>query len=168
MSQCLRCGNCCTRFGVCITPFDIKRISKTTGLAPTDIADFILEPRKRERREPAILIDGKKCLLVLKRDIDDVCLFYSKMGCKTYLSRPMLCRTYPFTLKNKKLVNMNSRACNSCWYPLYNDEKQYFKDILRYSREVEKYRKIAEDWNKKGGTFKDFLIFVCNYKLVKK
>jgi len=125
-------------------------------------ADYIPEPKKRERTEPAILIDGKRCLLVLKRDENDVCFFYSKNGCTAYFFRPMLCRTYPFTLKNKKLVDMKSRSCEVCWYPKEKDESQYICDIEIYLEELERYKRIAELWNKKGGgTFEEFLSFIC-------
>jgi Fe-S-cluster containining protein len=160
MNKCLRCGNCCTRFGVCITPFDIRRIVKTTGLKPSEFADYISEPKERERKEPAILIDGKPSLLVLRRNQNNVCFFYSPSGCKAYSFRPMLCRTYPFKLEEGKLRDMRSRACIECWHP---DEKseceyEYVHDIKKYEKEIEEYKKIAEKWNAKGGgSFRKFL-----------
>lgn len=36
--ECLRCGNCCTRFGVCVTPFDALRIMEFTGMGEEEYA----------------------------------------------------------------------------------------------------------------------------------
>ncbi|MEK6979078.1 MAG: YkgJ family cysteine cluster protein [Candidatus Micrarchaeota archaeon] len=166
---CLRCGNCCTRFGVCVTPFDIERIKKETGLKPEEFLDIVPDFPNRERKEPAILIDGKPFILVLKRKRkqDEICNFYSEdgQGCMIYDSRPMLCRTYPFIVRNNKLLDVNSRACVECWYPGSPDKEQYLVDLKIYGRNISKYKKIAEKWNKKGGgSFKEFLRFISKDK----
>ncbi len=59
---------------------------------------------------------------------------------------------------------MKSRACEQCWQPNEKDEAQYIRDIEMYLEELEKYKLIAELWNKKGGgTFEEFLSFICKY-----
>ena len=147
---CLRCGNCCTRFGVCVTPFDILRIVEATGLAPSRFVSSIPEPSDRERTEPAILIDGEPRLLVLRWKRARICMFFSKKGCRIYEDRPMLCRTYPFRFEtghrtNGHLVDMGSRACPMFWK---SSNPQYESDLLRYESELKRYRAIAEKWNK--------------------
>ena len=157
--NCMRCGRCCTSFGVCITPFDIERISQATGMDPILFVMAIPEPPEREREEPAVLINGKKSLIVLRWSRENICAFYSATGCKIYENRPMLCRTYPFNLdKNKKLVNMNSRACPKKWTP--ESKRGYLEDLKKYKKEIEAYQKIAGEWNAKdGGTLRSFLDF---------
>jgi len=165
--SCLRCGNCCTRFGVCVTHSDAKRISEATGMKPEEFLDLIPEPPEREREEPAILIDGEPCLLVLKRQIEDVCFFYNGNGCEIYKSRPMLCRSYPYKvsgLESRVLNEMYSRACPGCWHPEGKEKKQYLADCKKYRKEVEEYRKLAEEWNKHGGSFQEFLAFIATNK----
>jgi Fe-S-cluster containining protein len=157
---CMRCGNCCTRFGVCITPFDIKRISEAQGKPPASFVSLVLEPPQRERREPAIIIDGKRRLLVLKRDARDICCFYAASGCLSYESRPMLCRTYPFRLEGRKLVDMKSRACPMDWMPKREEKKAYLKDLMAYEKEIKAYAKLAKEWNRDGGgSLREFLAF---------
>ncbi len=145
---CTRCGACCTSFGVCITPSDIKRISSATGLPPAEFVDTIQDYPGRERTEPAFLIGGEMQILVLKRSPQNVCFFYSPQGCKIYLHRPLLCRTYPFKSRMKE---MRSRACPSRWLPKGKEKLQYEKDLKLYEKELKSFQKFAEEWNSKGG-----------------
>lgn len=166
-TSCLRCGNCCTRFGVCVTPENAKRISQAAGMKMGEFLDLVPEPPEREREEPAILIDDEPCLLVLKRKVDDICLFYNGKGCKIYESRPMLCRSYPYKvlgLGSSVLSEMKSRACAGCWHPVGKEKKQYLADCKRYQRDVEDYRILAKEWNKRGGTFQEFLASIITNK----
>jgi Fe-S-cluster containining protein len=159
MTGCLRCGRCCTQFGVCITLFDIKRIADATGKAPMHFISLIDDYENRERKEPAIIIDGKPMLLVLKRDAKEVCCFYSGNGCAAYENRPMLCRCYPFVLQNGKLIELKSRACQKKWV-LDDDEKaQYERDASQYEKELAAYKRIADEWNKRGGSLNGFIRF---------
>ncbi len=160
MGGCARCGRCCTNFGVCVTPADILRLSRATGLKPSEICMAIDEPPERERGEPAILIDGKPSLLVLrwKGNAGRRCFFYSENGCMAYESRPMLCRTYPFRLKAGSLKDMASRACPRLWLPA--DKGRYLSDLAQYEEDVRGYRAIAKDWNRaRGGSLEKFLSF---------
>lgn len=182
-SSCLRCGKCCTRFAVCITPFDIIRIMDATGKGPAGFVDSVPEPPARERTEPAIMIDGEMSLLVLKRgDAGDcapsvpgarrarsegeanVCHFYSQSGCRVYFGRPMLCRSYPFSVQCSvsgvlNFVDVRSRACERRWLPEGAEKKQYLRDCVQYKDEVAAYKKIADEWNKAGGSMGEFLTF---------
>lgn len=152
---CTRCGACCTSFGVCITPADIRRISSATGLPPSEFVDTVQDYPGRERTEPALPINGEMRILVLKRSQSNVCAFYSPEGCRIYPHRPILCRTYPF---KKGMQNMLSRACPSRWVPKGKEKEQYEKDLLLYEKELKSFRKFAERWNSKGGgTLKELL-----------
>lgn len=146
--SCLRCGACCTSFGVCITPSDIIRISLATGMHPSRFIDTVQDYPNRERKEPALLIDEEKQILVLKRSPENVCFFYSDEGCRIYHYRPLLCRTYPF---REGMKNMLSRACPSEWAPEGSEKEQYGHDILLYEKELVEFQKFAEGWNSNGG-----------------
>jgi len=173
-SSCLRCGKCCTSFGVCITPFDMARIARATRKKPEEFVDTVPEPPKRERTEPAIVIDGGRSLLVLKRDAFNVCYFYSGDECIVYKSRPMLCRTYPFRVssplfsvqngkpgtQDSKLETVSSRACPEKWLPKCEEGRKYQRDCKKYEKEVDTYSRIADEWNSKGGgSLKKFVEF---------
>lgn len=145
----MRCGKCCTSFGVCITSFDIARIVKASNgkLKPYDFVAITSEPPERERIEPAVFIEGAPYLLILKWKKAQDCIFYEKgIGCIAYLSRPMLCRTYPFRLEGNQLKNMKSRACPEAWAP--EGDSQYATDLKTYEKELTEYKKIVDKWNK--------------------
>lgn len=157
---CLRCGNCCTQFGVCVTPFDIAGIIEGAGVDAEEFLSLIDDYPEREREEPAVLIDGKMQIVVLKRDLGEVCCFYSKEGCRIYECRPYLCRAYPFIIRGGKLAETKSRACIRCWEPTAAEKKQYLEDATIYAKQVKEYKKIAEEWNSEGGgDFRSFLKF---------
>ncbi len=158
--SCLRCGKCCTQFGVCVTPFDILRISEGTGMKPGAFLSLVDDYSEREREEPAVLIDGKMQIVVLKRSAGKICFFYSKEGCNIYEFRPYLCRAYPFMIRNGKITETKSRACIGYWNPGEAGKRQYLKDAKIYAKQVKEYKKIAEEWNSGGGgDFRSFLKF---------
>lgn len=158
MGTCMRCGNCCTQFGVCITPFDIRRIAAATGMKAEEFVAVIDVPRERERHEPAVMISGRPSLLVLKWRKDRICMFYEPGKCGIYDVRPMLCRTYPFVLTRHEIADIPGRVCPRKWAPEHY--AIYGAYLEQYRREVELYRAIAEAWNRgRGGSLGAFLRF---------
>ncbi len=175
MGECLRSGNCCTNFGVCVTPFDISRIAAGTGLQPVDFVMAIPEPPNRERAEPAVLIDGVPCLIVLRWQTKRVCKFYGPNGCTIYSARPNLCRTYPFAFsENRELIEVTARACPARWMPDDLALDQYLVDLAEYKKDVLTYKEIAKKWNilasrkppqktgLRGTSLPDFLEFISS------
>ena len=161
VGSCLRCGKCCTSFGVCLTSFDLIRIIDHTGLDPKDFVQFMPEQPDRERTELAILIDGEFFLMVLKWNKKFDCCFYGKSGCNIYPARPMLCRTYPFCLKSGKLTDTKSRSCSDNWVPEDIDLMRYCTDMTQYRKEVNRYNQLVKAWNKSGGgTLENFLNYI--------
>lgn len=163
MGSCLRSGNCCTNFGVCVTSFDIVRLIKTTSMAPVNFITTIPEQQDRERNEPAVLIDQELVLIILQWKKERVCKFYSGSTCTVYTGRPMLCRSYPFYLKDNKFVEIRSRACPERWMPDGDEKEQYLSDLQRYRKEVDNYKKIVAKWNANGGgSLNNFLRYAIN------
>ncbi|VVC01471.1 Uncharacterised protein [uncultured archaeon] len=130
----------------------------TTGKPAAGLVSLIPDRLGRERKEPAILIDGSYWLLTLARDAREICCFYTGKGCAVYESRPMLCRGYPFVWKGR-LRPLKSRVCIACWEPTVEEGEEYKRYAKQYLKEVSAYRKIAKEWNKKGGSLKAFLRF---------
>jgi len=163
VSSCMNCGRCCTSYGVCVTPSDIERIIKASGSDPVDFLMIIPEPPQRERKEPCVLIDNVRSLVVLRWSKKRDCVFHGKDGCTIYPSRPMLCRTYPFSLDGKALKDMKSRACPCLWRPNESDTNVYLADLGTYGSDIERYRDIADEWNSKGGgSFMGFITFAIS------
>ncbi|MFH0737472.1 MAG: YkgJ family cysteine cluster protein [Candidatus Micrarchaeota archaeon] len=158
MGRCMRCGRCCTRFGVCLTPADIGRISRATGLATSAFVQAIPDHEDRERKEPSVLIDGERCLIVLRWRAKRICMFYTGGGCSIYAHRPILCRTYPFIRVGCALKDLGSRQCPVRWAA---GPDGYLKDIEAYERDIEEYRVIAKTWNEgPGGGLETVLSFL--------
>lgn len=160
LDNCLRCNNCCTSFGVCITIFDVLRISKDTGKKPEEFVALIDDYQPRERAEPAIKINGELKLLVLKHNETRTCSFFNGKGCSIYDYRPYLCRTYPFILKNGKLADVKNRACIIFWYPKGKERESYIESLENYYKQIDKFKEITEEWNSgAGGSLHDFIKF---------
>ncbi len=179
-SACLRCGKCCTQFGVCVTPYDINRIKKATGLKPDEFLQVIPEQPGRDRQEPSVLIDGELSLLVLKWKVlastltaaahegqkpqgSRICMFTSSNSCTIHVSRPMVCRTYPFSPLGNELTSMRSRVCPSHWVPGPKEKGLYAADMETYRKRVEEYKELATVWNQNGGgSLSEFVEFVLS------
>ncbi|MEK6982193.1 MAG: YkgJ family cysteine cluster protein [Candidatus Micrarchaeota archaeon] len=157
LDSCQRCNNCCTNFGVCLTIFDISRIARETGRNPISFVDLVDDYSPRERTEPAIILNHKKYVLVLKHEQKQekeqekrVCTFFKSGGCSIYESRPYLCRTYPFILdqtQKGELKDLQNRACVVFWYPKGEAKEKYVTDLKIYFKQIEEYKKIVDKWN---------------------
>ncbi|NYT06934.1 MAG: YkgJ family cysteine cluster protein [Methanomicrobiales archaeon] len=97
--SCTRCGECCrgTDNLVMVSPGEIERMRKETGLA----ADSIAEPYP-ERIETG---DGGSITFewALRKNKAG-CRFFSDGHCASYAARPWICRTYPFMLEGETLL----------------------------------------------------------------
>lgn len=81
--NCKRCGTCCQRPGVVdIYPMDAARLVKRLRLTSVALA------RKHLKIHPSN--DGRVSLKNVAP-----CEFYEN-GCRIYLSRPLICRMYPY------------------------------------------------------------------------
>lgn len=115
--SCTRCGWCCCwNFDIEITdkisrpsnaisifPGDIRRIMKNTELTWNEVA------------QPDIyscFSDDEKILVIgwiLRRNNEETCVFFKNSGCTIYSYRPMICRCYPFFMRERGIEIMH---CN--------------------------------------------------------
>lgn len=144
--SCTNCGKCCISFGVCVSEHDIKLICENTGLSEDNFVQYLPDFESRERKEKAVVINGKKMLRILQwkfnpdvyLDNEHVCTFYNEKEkkCNIHSFRPLLCRTYPFKLSGDKLIETQSRVCSSKWWPKGDELEQYKKDIKEYEQNL--------------------------------
>jgi len=150
-------------FGVCVTIFDAIRLSKDTGREIGSFLSLVDDYQPRQRQEPAVMINGKRMIVVLKHDQARRCVFFNGSGCGAYESRPYLCRTYPFVLEKGELTDTANRACAAAWLPEGKERERYAADLGRYYKQVAAYQGIAEVWNARGGgTLGEFLEFAAD------
>ena len=88
----ISCFNvCCCRIDVILTPFDVLFMKNRLGV-PSDrfLADYTFLQKLKGTDIPLVKLkmhsDGKK---------KDRCVFLGDDGCRTYGSRPAVCRNYP-------------------------------------------------------------------------
>lgn len=102
---CASCGGkCCNRFAVPITHLDVLRLSKRTGKEPIEFCKLEDSQNISKNPYPKVFVeneDGKlvEKMLVLKRNKNEWCIFFARSnGCTAHLGRPVVCKTYPFSL----------------------------------------------------------------------
>ena len=98
--RCQRCGCCCQGddIRVMVFPTEIRAIMKLTGSS----WECVAEPYP----EHVLLPSGQVCTLgwALHKK-GDRCTYLERECCQVYLSRPWICRTYPFLLFGERLLH---------------------------------------------------------------
>lgn len=80
---------CCRMLELALTPYDILRLRKGTGLTSQQLHDqYIIEDRGEHDMFP-------KFYLTMVDDGRASCVFVGEEGCKIYSHRPGACRAYP-------------------------------------------------------------------------
>ena len=169
--KCHHCNHCCTDVVCLPTPWDVRRIMRMTGDDPFDFIEF-LEPDEVEDVEPDdaswLEVNGDKYIMALKRSDKTGCHFLNKKTrlCSIYEARPILCRLYPFKVKeSKKGAYKGFTLHTDVGCPKYQDGKVpvqplydlYIQDDLNQ----EDYYELVEVFNSKqyeGKEPEDFVI----------
>jgi len=147
--KCHSTGHCCKDVVCLPTPWDVVRIARETGEAPSDFLEFITpdEIRGVDKNDPTWLrVGDEKYMMALRRDRDGAGCYFLEEGthhCKIYLSRPILCRLYPMKLmetRDGQLKGFGLHADVGCpknrdgeiptapLYALYLEDKEHHKD----------------------------------------
>ncbi|MHA1310518.1 MAG: YkgJ family cysteine cluster protein [Candidatus Helarchaeota archaeon] len=155
-------GYCCTKYTVLITTEDIKRILENTPLKPTQFLTLYYVNEEILKLFPKITLASEDIVLGLRQRPDGSCIFYLKeLGlCGIHLYKPMVCRTYPFTLNDKGQLIRLENICPGEWYPKNIED---LKDQIRQAwYEMEINKKKIEMWNKKNSDlgFNDLIKFI--------
>lgn len=99
--DCLQCGNCCKTLGPLITDNDIRRMSKTLRLTPSQVVESYL----RIDEDGDYVFKQMPCPFLMDNNY-----------CIMYENRPKACREYPHTDRKKfyqvfKLSIKNAYTC---------------------------------------------------------
>ena len=169
--KCHHCNHCCTDVICLPTPWDVRRIMKMTGMEPFDFVEFITPDEVEDvgLDDPTWLeIDGEHYMMALKRDEKTGCGFLDNKTkyCTIYEARPLLCRLYPFKVReNKKGKYKGFTLHKDVGCPKHEDGKMataplhdlYVQDDLN----CEDYHELVEVFNSKnykGKEAEDFVI----------
>jgi hypothetical protein len=90
---------CCRMLELALTPYDVLRLRKATGLTSDALlAEYIII--EQEPGEPF-----PRLYLTMVDDGRASCVFVGKTGCKVYDHRPAACRAYPLGRATKRTEN---------------------------------------------------------------
>ncbi|MEM2134233.1 MAG: YkgJ family cysteine cluster protein [Candidatus Jordarchaeaceae archaeon] len=157
---CTQCGECCSRYMICVTHKDAYRVAKEYGLDPHDFLDCIIPEKSVEetyKGVPRFLgEDGKRWVLCFKTNNENSgCCFNNGGPCSIYPVRPLVCRAFPFLwrrlLHGHKFI-FNSEALEFCKGLGAKENKFDFdsvaRDMIQSEKEDKEYAKLVEEWNK--------------------
>ncbi len=139
-------ANCCKSYTITVTAFDVLRAARRSGRQPGEFA--VLHQARLLSYDPDNTLDmADDDWVYLLGFRSHPCVFLGKDDlCTIHDAAPMSCRRYPFQLDGK----LNSRFC-----PLSSSIVFRLKgpDIPASPlvRELEEYRKIVKEWNRKPG-----------------
>ena len=104
--RCHHCNHCCTDVVCLPTPWDVVRIVKATGANPYEFLEFLMPDAITgvSKNDPTWLACGAEKYIIALRRGPNGCHFLDKRTrfCSIYESRPILCRLYPFKLRENR------------------------------------------------------------------
>lgn len=174
--MCAGCvADCCSRFNVLLTHVDVGRIHRHLKLDPIDFTSPFPESAAFVGNQfAAFEMDGEMHFLALDKKLGKgTCAFSLALGnskrCGIHAFKPMVCRTYPFTLDSEgRLETVEPSLCRKYWWPEKKERVQTINSILLLRNELEEYRLLVHDWNCRQrtgqGGFPEFLAFVLAWK----
>ena len=146
-----------------VNAHDIYRLSVGLRSSPENFLDIY------GAKDFDLGIDVKEGLLDLAlKQKDGGCIFLEEsedsFRCTVHDFKPSVCKSYPFQLKNGKLIQMNSKMCPDEW-----DTKKFEDMMITYLKKDEDewkfYDKLILEWNTKYSTKKplsEFLKFMMD------
>lgn len=104
--RCHHCNHCCTDVVCLPTPWDVIRIVRETEILPHAFLEFLRPDEIAEvpKNDPTWLtVDGKRYIMAVRRGRNG-CYFLDPASrmCRIYAIRPMLCRLFPFKLRQSR------------------------------------------------------------------
>jgi uncharacterized protein len=131
--------HCCRQLELALTPYDVLRLKKATGLKSSDFLEtyVIIEQEKNDI--------FPRLYLTMVDDGMASCVFVSEQGCTVYNDRPGACRAYPVgraaTLNDGNTVEeffvlLEERHCQGFCRNQQQTPKQYFREqgLSSYNR----------------------------------
>jgi len=156
LSPCSFCSaDCCKNHYITVTAFDIARLSEKLGKKAEEFA--VLYPLKLinydndtvlEMQEEGCTMEYVLCLK------SHPCLFLEKNRCTIHDFSPSVCRMYPKQING----NYNFGFCPIPSKMVFRMTGINMKND--FIAELEVYKKIVAEWNKKKGKKKDCLGFL--------
>ncbi len=145
---CISCHtNCCKEYVIFVNAHDIYRLSVGLGLAPENF----LEIYGAKDYDLGIKVNEGLIDLALKQK-DGGCIFLEEskdvFRCTVNDFKPSVCKSYPFQMKNGKLIQMSTKMCPVEWNT--NEFEIMMSTHLKKDEDEWKfYDKLVLEWNAK-------------------
>jgi len=145
---CISCHtNCCKEYVIFVNAHDIYRLSVGSGLAP----ESFLEIYGAKDYDLGIKVKEGLLDLALKQK-DGGCIFLEEskdiFRCTVNEFKPSVCKSYPFQMKNGKLIQMRDKMCPVEW-----DIKEFEGIMSTHLKKDEDewkfYDELVLEWNAK-------------------
>ena len=155
--------NCCKEYTIFVNAHDIYRLS--IGLNKTP--ESFLELYGAKDYDLGINVQEGLLDLALKQK-DGACMFLEEskdiFRCTVNEIKPSVCKSYPFGLKNGKLIQMDDIMCPTDW------DTSAFESMMSIHLKKDKeewqfYDELVLEWNESHGENKslsEFLKFMIN------
>ena len=143
---CISCHtNCCKEYVIFVNAHDVYRLSTRLGLAP----ESFLEIYGAKDYSLGIEVEEGLIDLALKQK-NGACQFLKETGdvfrCTVNDFKPGVCKSYPFQMKNGKLIQMSDIMCPVDW-DLVAFEKMMIPHLKQDEYEWKFYDKLVKEWN---------------------
>ena len=148
-------ANCCKTYTLTVTSFDILRLCSNTEWKLDEFA--VLHEARLLCYDPDLVLDladhPRGHLLGLK---SHPCVFLGKGNmCRVHASAPLSCKRYPFTTTG----SMNARFCPLIPQLMFRLKGPEVSKTL-ILKELDAYKEIVKEWNKKPGKKDDCIPFL--------
>ncbi len=139
--------NCCKEYVIFVNAHDIYRLSFELGLAP----ESFLEIYGAKDYDLGIKVDEGLVDLALKQK-DGRCMFLEEskdiFRCTVNDFKPSVCKSYPFQMKNGKLIQMSDKMCPVEWNTK-EFEAMMSTHLKKDEDEWKFYDELVLEWNAK-------------------
>ena len=145
---CVSCHtDCCKEYVIFVNAHDVYRLSAGTGLAPENF----LEVYGAKDFDLGIEVEEGLLDLALKQK-DGGCMFLEEskdvFRCTVNDFKPSVCKSYPFQMKNGKLIQMSNIMCPVDW-DISEFEKMMVSHLKKDETEWKFYDELVKEWNAK-------------------
>jgi len=156
---CVSCHtDCCKEYVIFVNAHDVYRLSTGLKMAPKKFLEIY------GAKDYSLGIKVKEGLvdLALKQK-NGGCEFLEEtkdvFRCTVNDFKPGVCKSYPFSIKNGKLIQMNNIMCPVDW-DLTEFEKMMTSHLKKDESEWKFYNELVEEWNVKYGSKKPLDAFL--------
>ncbi|MGY5146537.1 MAG: YkgJ family cysteine cluster protein [Candidatus Nitrosopumilus sp. bin_7KS] len=156
---CVSCHtDCCKEYVIFVNAHDVYRLSTGLGMAPKKF----LELYGAKDYSLGIQVEEGLIDLALKQNKGG-CEFLEEtkdvFRCTVNDFKPGVCKSYPFSMKNGKLIQMDNIMCPVDW-DLAEFEKMMVSHLKKDESEWKFYDELVKEWNVKHGTKKSLATFL--------